>query len=297
MNAGTAVLASNRFRLGNKENQIFGSLDLGKVDFGARMYDPFVAGWTTADPLAAKYYQISPYAYCIGNPIRFFDDGGLDIVIGGANGSSVTIKTGLINKSVSIEKLGIDWGGNYTFEGYGFLTAALDIAGFVDQSGSSDFINAGVHWGNGHFWGGFVSAVGAIPLVGDLAKAGRIGREVKLFSDAISAAGHVEKHHIIPRAVYKKYKSVLKDILPLNNPDNLIELSAEIGGKGKKFHANHPAYSNYIEKQLDVLKRKNMLTKENVKAVIENAKVEILKAIKEHDQHGISLNDYFKQTQ
>lgn len=40
-----------------------------------------------------------------------------------------------------------------------------------------------------------------------------------------------------------------------------------------------------------------MLTKENVKAVIENAKVEILKAIKEHDQHGISLNDYFKQTQ
>ena len=43
MNAGTAVLASNRFRLGGKESQTFGSLDLGKVDFGARMYDPFIA--------------------------------------------------------------------------------------------------------------------------------------------------------------------------------------------------------------------------------------------------------------
>ena len=40
ISAGTAVLASNRFRLGGKESQTFGSLDLGKVDFGARMYDP-----------------------------------------------------------------------------------------------------------------------------------------------------------------------------------------------------------------------------------------------------------------
>ena len=78
MNAGTAVLASNRFRLGNKENQIFGSLDLGKVDFGARMYDPFVAGWTTADPLAAKYGSISPYSYCGGNLIRRFDNNDMD---------------------------------------------------------------------------------------------------------------------------------------------------------------------------------------------------------------------------
>ena len=76
MNAGTAVLASNRFRLGGKESQTFGSLDLGKVDFGARMYDPFTAGWTTADPLAIAQRPISPYAYCLDNPLIVVDQDG-----------------------------------------------------------------------------------------------------------------------------------------------------------------------------------------------------------------------------
>lgn len=81
MNAGTAVLASNRFRLGGKENQTFGTLDLSKVDFGARMYDPFIAGWTTADPLAAKYGSMSPYSYCGGNPVNIVDPYGDDLWI------------------------------------------------------------------------------------------------------------------------------------------------------------------------------------------------------------------------
>ncbi len=35
-----------------KEVQRFGSLDLSLLDFGARMYDPFMARWTAADPMA-----------------------------------------------------------------------------------------------------------------------------------------------------------------------------------------------------------------------------------------------------
>ena len=81
ISAGTAVLASNRFRLGGKESQTFGSLDLGKVDFGARMYDPFVAGWTTADPMAAKYQKLSPYAFCDNNPINIIDAQGDSLIL------------------------------------------------------------------------------------------------------------------------------------------------------------------------------------------------------------------------
>ncbi len=46
-------------------------LDL--YDYGARLYDPAVCRWTTMDPLCEKYYGISPYAYCAGNPINRVD--------------------------------------------------------------------------------------------------------------------------------------------------------------------------------------------------------------------------------
>ena len=80
MSVGSATLASNRYRLGGKEKQVFGGLDLGKVDFGARMYDPFTARWTTLDPMAAKYATMSPYGYCAGNPVRLVDPDGRDAI-------------------------------------------------------------------------------------------------------------------------------------------------------------------------------------------------------------------------
>ena len=43
------------------------------------MYDPLTARWTAQDPLAEKYYAVSPYAYCIGNPISLFDPNGTDV--------------------------------------------------------------------------------------------------------------------------------------------------------------------------------------------------------------------------
>ena len=49
---------------------------LGWYDFGARWYDPIHARWTTPDPLAEKYYAISPYVYCAGNPVNVVDPDG-----------------------------------------------------------------------------------------------------------------------------------------------------------------------------------------------------------------------------
>ena len=185
MNAGTAVLATNRFRLGGKESQTFGSLDLGKVDFGARMYDPFVAGWTTADPMAAKYGSMSPYSYCGGNPVGIFDNGGLDLVIAGKNGSSVTFKTDLIDKTFSVASLGIDWKGNYSLEGNDLLSAGLDLVGIVDPTGIADLANASLQFKNKDYVGGTLSVVGLVPLWGDLAKAGRVGKDFRSIGDAI----------------------------------------------------------------------------------------------------------------
>jgi RHS repeat-associated protein len=38
--------------------------DVNLYDYSARHYDPTAARFTTVDPMAEKYYSISPYAYC-----------------------------------------------------------------------------------------------------------------------------------------------------------------------------------------------------------------------------------------
>ena len=69
-------MEDNRYRFNAKEEQVIG--DIGLIDYGARFYDPLMARWTTPDPLAEKYYGISPYAFCNNNPVNFVDPDGRD---------------------------------------------------------------------------------------------------------------------------------------------------------------------------------------------------------------------------
>ena len=49
---------------------------LNTYDYGARQYNPVTARWDRMDPLCEKYYGISPYAYCHGDPINWIDPTG-----------------------------------------------------------------------------------------------------------------------------------------------------------------------------------------------------------------------------
>lgn len=52
--------------------------DLEWYDYGARMYEPGLCRFMTMDPLCEKYYNISPYAYCVNNPVNNIDLDGRD---------------------------------------------------------------------------------------------------------------------------------------------------------------------------------------------------------------------------
>ena len=75
--SGSSV-SDNRYRYNGKEDLSF--LKIPYTDFGFRQFDPkFRLGWNGADPLAEKYFPVSPYAFCAGNPVNLIDLEGQDI--------------------------------------------------------------------------------------------------------------------------------------------------------------------------------------------------------------------------
>ena len=92
---------SYRYLADGKEEQRFGAnpitgsagMDIALSDFGARYYDPFTCRWTTRDSMAGKYLWISPYSYCLNDPVNRFDPNGSVVaqLFGAAVGATVEL--------------------------------------------------------------------------------------------------------------------------------------------------------------------------------------------------------------
>ena len=77
---GTPFTTANSvqpYKYGSKELDRMHGLDL--YDSQARWYDSPLGRTTTMDPKSEKYYSISPYLWCAGNPVRFVDQYGMSV--------------------------------------------------------------------------------------------------------------------------------------------------------------------------------------------------------------------------
>ena len=72
----------NRYKYNGKELDRLNGLNW--YDYGARWHDAALGRWATVDPMAEKYYNLSPYNYCGNNPVKAIDkEGKLIIFING----------------------------------------------------------------------------------------------------------------------------------------------------------------------------------------------------------------------
>ena len=72
---GAGVMGVQPYKYGAKELDRENGLDL--YDSKARWYDPMIGRTPTQDPLAEKYYEMSPYLWCAANPIANTDPTGM----------------------------------------------------------------------------------------------------------------------------------------------------------------------------------------------------------------------------
>ena len=66
-------------------------LGLNAYDFEARTLTPAFPMFIQQDPMAEKYYPLSPYLYCAGNPVNLVDPTGMDIYLLALDGNMTRI--------------------------------------------------------------------------------------------------------------------------------------------------------------------------------------------------------------
>jgi len=62
---------------------------LDTYDYGWRGMYPAICRFSTIDPHAERYYNVSPYAYCANNPITHIDPTGMDSTYYNSNGEAI----------------------------------------------------------------------------------------------------------------------------------------------------------------------------------------------------------------
>ncbi len=145
----------NRWLFSGKESQSILNASIPLLDFGARMYNPAIARWTTADPLSEKYYGISPYAYCLNNPTNSFDPDGKAVwfiplikgVVGAAVDAGAQVTVSLSAGKTFMESLkSVD----LTSVGTSFITSAVISSGaskgLKAAVGGANLLDAGVDY-------------------------------------------------------------------------------------------------------------------------------------------------------
>lgn len=84
------------YKYNGKELDLMHGLDT--YDYGARQYNSIIATWDKIDPQCESYSYMSPYNYCLDNPVNTTDQDGEGPIIGAVIGGGIELATQMIEK-------------------------------------------------------------------------------------------------------------------------------------------------------------------------------------------------------
>lgn len=154
------------------------------------------------------------------------------------------------------------------------LQTGLDFVGLVPGLGEiADGANALIYLGRGDYINAGLSAAAMVPFAGMAATGGKIARKL------------IQKHHIIPQAVYKKAGESVKNAMKLHGGNNLKKLPVP-------FHGSHFQYNKYVTQRLNELQDVNSAS---IQALQKDLNSMINNAYDNYKVTGENLNDYFRR--
>lgn len=134
-----------------------------------------------------------------------------------------------------------------------------------------DLINAGISAVRGRYAAAGLSLAATVPVAG------------------WAAFGIKQSHHVIPKAVYKEFKSDLAGIIKRDGKANLMDLPVpyHLGG--------HNAYNDYVTNALNNIKADIGITPGSIEALQGQLRGMINEGLENFNKTGENLNTYFKQ--
>lgn len=292
-------------------------------DMPFRDYDPAIGRWTGIDPVT--HHDKSPYNGHENNPAFWADPSGATVYSYGNNSSGgfgadgehagamfEAIKSALRGKTYSFSIFAQDfiqlinlpevevtvYRTNWAGAGYLAQDWVYRKSGFYDY-----------HWKelNNRRWKSFQSTMdylGTVPVIGepfDVISGGMSAIDgdwtgVMLSTAALMPVGgqiataiKIQRHHVIPKAVYKEFKSDLKGILKRDGVQNLLDLPVpyHLGG--------HKSYNNFVTNALNQIKREGGISPGSIDALQGQLRAMINDGLENFHKTGDNLNTYFKQ--
>ncbi len=267
-------------------------------------YDSRLGRRWNVDPVVKPYE--SSYATFSNNPVYFIDPNGDDpTVYENANdGEKIEINDG-VDKTIKVN--------DTDFQEVKFFKNELDsdVPSPDGQASMIDLnvVNAYKTFFDNHYYMDGLSAenlysyftdkpfanipesyvqgsAGSLEYIGGPASSATkkmIAKYGSKYTGKILSWGAIQKHHIIPKAIYKKYAAKLAPYMARDVGFNLKNLPTP-------FHGNHYYYNKYVGGKIEKLVSSGKLSESSLRTLNKNLTKEINKAY----DSGLKLNDYFR---